>query len=122
MGPKGSIKPMRAASEVWECFVQFSVNATPVFTKVYGEGMSVTVNGVGDYTVEFSEVSPVLLDFKGTHWIQSGSDPLDFALVEGSFDKDAKTVDVEARDNAGAAADPANGDLVTFRATFLKTI
>lgn len=123
MGFRGSLSPKRVNVETIETLCVFDIGAAGAHTKVYGSGISVARTAAGKYDVTFTEWGPVLVDFQVTVWRQTDAETLTARPTDGSFSNSAGTCKYEIWeiDETAAQVDPASGDRVTIRATFLKT-
>ncbi len=125
MGAPSALSPVRAYDEIWEVIGIYTIGASGAHTKQYGgKGIrSVTRDAEGQFTVLFTDVGSQLLDLKVTVWRTEGSgEGLVIAPKIDSFSRSAKTVEFEVWeiDETANNVDPASGDRVTIRATFLK--
>ncbi len=124
-GPKGCLSPERANVEVWEAIAVFNIGATGLHTRVRGGGMSVARTAAGKYTITFTEWGPVLVDLEVTVHRTADAAPLLPRPTKNSFTATAATAPAlyETWNVAGTPAQTelTSGDVVTIRATFLKT-
>jgi hypothetical protein len=123
MGPKGSIKPVRANVEYWEVVAQFSIDGSGGATLVYGDGMSVAHDATGEYTITFTEYGPgPLLDLEVKLWTAADAETPIASPVTGSYADGAVQFEVWDVDETAAKVDPADGDTMVVTAKFLKTV
>ncbi len=125
MGPKGSIKPLRANVEMWECFATFLVAADGSMAIEYGDGMSVTEDDTGEYTISFTEWGPgPLVDLDIRCWSAADDEPWIAKPVVGSYDGSVGEAQFEVWDidETEAKVSPAENDRVVIVARFLKTV
>jgi hypothetical protein len=125
MGAPSALSPKRAYDEVWEVIGTFTIGTDGAHTKQFGgRGIaSVARDAAGQFTVTFTDVGSQLVDLDVRVW-RTGTTgtPLVSAPTKDSFSRTAKTAKFETWTSTGttAKADPASGDRVTIRATFLK--
>jgi len=92
-------------------------------TKVRGKGQTLTRQGVGLYTIAFTDVGGQLVDVEGVTHTAATVTPQVWKMVPGTFSQSAKTVQVECWNVAAAAlADPPVASQVALTARFFDNV
>lgn len=122
MPSPGNAAPLRAIGEVWSVYARYTGAGAAVPTKVYGPGItSITRQGVGQYTINFQDVGAQIVDFNMLQHTAAGAGPLVGKMVNGSFSRATKSVQVEMWDLATPTrTELINAVEVTIQVTFSK--
>lgn len=122
MSLPGSLKPMRASTEVIEVTARFTVSSE-VLTKTYGGGISAAKTASGKYTLTFTEFGPVLMGLDVKIARAAGDASAVGRESAGTYSASAGTVDIEIWDVATPTLlTVADTDVITITAKFLKTV
>ena len=124
MGAPGPLAPVRSYGDTWEILCVFDIGASGAHTLKYGKGISsVTRNAAGKFVVNFTDVGAQMLSMDVQVKRAADAESLVCRETVDSFSRSAKTCAYECWeiDETAAQVDPASGDDVVIRATFLKT-
>lgn len=124
----GSLSPVSSYTEVWQTTVTFDVGATGAHTAKNGRGISsITRQGAGQFTVNFTDVGGALLDLDVKYKCAAATEPPVASEVVDSFTASASgggsaQFEVWEIDETAARVDPPNGSDCVVTARFLKTL
>lgn len=108
-----------ATAREWSSRSTYTGAGAAVPTKVRGLGQVLTRQGVGLYTITFTDVGGSLVGLDGVTHTAATVAPQEWKLVAGSFTQASKASAIECWSAVGALADPPAASLVDLYFTFV---